>query len=413
MVEAIQCPSCQTRYGLRPARVRTGLRRAQCFRCGDVFHIEPEVKRLLAAMEPAAPAALAPSTTANVPLAALAEAIHAPETHAAEASPALAAHDLALPDLALPDLDLPEPEAAPSPVATAPILSLAHEAAHEAAHAVEPTADLAAFDLPPVPEAPAAEPAPEPEPGGTYASAKDAISRLFGDTPLAPSPAAALRGALSRDTDVDAGLKALEDTLGGVKPEALSTRPFTPAAAPVPELPDLPELPPLPEPPAAPQAHQALAMAESDLPHSASTVRMTAADMVAAVSAGGPRIPEPPEITQDEVTMVLPPPPPPPSEASTDPSALRLRIGEQVYSGLDLPTIAKWIEEGRVLEDHQVTRGMSENWMDAAKVPALRAVFDRMRRTRGAGVDLPPPPSSIGDSGAKRGLFGGMFGKKD
>lgn len=405
MVEAIQCPSCQTRYGLRPARVRTGLRRAQCFRCGDVFHIEPEVKRLLAAMEPAAPAALAPSITANVPLAALAEAIQAPE---AEASPALAAHDLALPDLALPDLDLPEPEAAPSPAATAPILSLAHEAAH----AAEPTADLAAFDLPPVPEAPAAEPAPEPEPGGTYASAKDAISRLFGDTPLAPSPAAALRGALSRDTDVDAGLKALEDTLGGVKPEALSTRPFTSAAAPAPapELPDLPELPPLPELPAAPQA---VPMAEADLPHSASTMRMTAADMVAAVSAGAPRIPEPPEITQDEVTMVLPPPPAPTPEASADPSALRLRIGEQVYSGLDLPTIAKWIEEGRVLEDHQVTRGMSENWMDAAKVPALRAVFDRMRRTRGGGVDLPPPPSSIGDSGAKRGLFGGMFGKKD
>ncbi|MBS1767286.1 MAG: zinc-ribbon domain-containing protein [Acidobacteria bacterium] len=386
MVEAIQCPSCQTRYGLRPARVRSGLRRAQCFRCGDVFHIEPEVKRLLAELEPAA-ASLAPTSTANVPLATLAEAIHAPEA----ASPTLDAHELGLEDLELPE---PEAEAAskawPSPAETAPIPSMAKAEDHPAA-----AREVGASDLAPAPEPETPSPA---DITGTYASAKDAISRLFGDTPLAPSPAAALRGALNqgRMQDVDAGLQALEDTLGGVKPEALSTRPFA-----------APETP-------APQA--AAPMQEADLPHAASTVRLTAAEMVAAVSAAPAMpVPEPPEITQEEVTMVLPPPPSAPTPAldAADPSALRLRIGDQVYAGLDLPTIAKWIEEGRVLEDHQVARGTSENWMDAAKVPALRPVFERLRRARGGVSELPLPPSGIGETGAKRGLFGGMFGKKD
>ena len=382
MVEAIQCPSCQTRYGLKPARVRTGLRRAQCFRCGDIFHIEREVKRLIAELDPA--------DTANVPLATLAEAISTPP------APALEPHDLALGDL-----EIPEP--APEPAKEEPPAPALADMAF--------MSGTASFELPPLPPPPEAEAAPEPaaeiapEPSGTYASAKDAIARLFGDTPLAPSPTAALRGALSqgREMDAEAGLKALEDTLGGVQESKLSTRPFDASAF-------------LPQEPAAP-------MAEADLPHAASTVRLNPSEMLAAMAPQAPvapempemmALPDPPEITQEEVTMVLPPPPPS-APASTDPSALRLRIGDQVYTGLDLPTIAKWIEEGRVLEDHQVARGTSENWMDAAKVPALRAVFDRMRRSRMGGTEPLPiaPPSSITEAAPKRGLFGGMFGKKD
>ena len=369
MVEAIQCPSCQTRYGLRPARVRSGLRRAQCFRCGDVFHIEPEVKRLLTALD-------SPASTASVPLSTLAEAIaQAPESQQpAPTMPALEAHDLALGDL-----ELPEPEPAPSIHATAPVAALAVDEA--------PT-----LDLPPLGE----ETLSIPEPGGTYASAKDAIARLFGDTPLAPSPAEALRGALNqgRSMNMDADLKALEDTLGGVKAEELSTRPIGAMAA----------------------APEATPMEEEDLPHAASTMRINASEMMASMGmapVSAPHAaPEPAEISQEEVTMVLPPPPSPAS-VSTDPSALRLRIGDQVYAGLDLPTIAKWIEEGRVLEEHQVARGTSEVWMDAAKVPALRAVFDRLRRGRMGGGELPPPPPSGPDtSQMKRGLFGGIFGGK-
>ena len=376
MVEAIQCPSCQTRYGLKPVRVRSGLRRAQCFRCGDVFHIELEVKRLLALTE-------SPATTASVPLDTLAEAMaQAPEALEHAAAPALESHDLALGDL-----EIPEPDFAsePAPVSMPEIPAPAADTQGE---------ETMTFELPPLPTP---EEAPEPEPSGTYASAKDAIARLFGDTPPAPSPTEALRGALSqgRNLDMDAGMKALEDTLGGVKSEELSTRPVNPAAFALPAA--------------------ATPMEAEDLPHAASTLRINAPEMMAAMAAPAmpelPAIPEPPEITQEEVTMVLPPPPGP---VSADPSALRLRIGDQVYTGLDLPTIAKWIEEGRVLEEHQVARGMSENWMDAAKVPALRAVFDRLRRARMGGADLPPaPPSSISETAPKRGLFGGMFGKKD
>lgn len=379
MVEAIQCPSCQTRYGLRPARVRTGLRRAQCFRCGDIFHIDAEVKKLLAEVEPV--------STSSVPLSVLAEAMQ----QAPEAQASLEAQDLTLGDLDIPEPDFEAPSA-PSPNETAPIPSMAAAAA-----------------IPEIPEIPAPEPpapeasSPEPEPGGTYASAKDAIARLFGDTPLAPSPTAAIRGALSsgRDLDTEAGMKALEDTLGGVPASALSTKPFI---APVPDVPaDLL---------AAPEAP----MQETDLPHASATVRLSAAEVAAAAGSVTSKAPEPPEITQEEVTMVLPPPPTPtpvPPMDTADPSALRLRIGDQVYGGLDLATIAKWIEEGRVLEDHQVARGTSENWMDAAKVPALRPVFERLRRARMGGDLLAPPSSSIGDTGAKKGLFGGMFGKKD
>lgn len=397
MVEAIQCPSCQTRYGLRPARVRTGLRRAQCFRCGDIFQIEPEVKRMLASLEPAA--------TSNVPLAALAEAIHqapesrGPEHHDTSApTPTLEAHDLALGDLELPEQELEAPPAAgwPSPSETAPIPSMARTPALPMAES-EPggaaESAMAGFELPAAPDltaSPELEAVSAPEetsaPSGSYASARDAIARLFGDTPLAPSPTANLRNAL----DMDAGMKALEDTLGGVKPESLSTQPFMAAAEPT-----------------------AVPMAETELPHASATLRLTAAEVASATGSVTSKAPEPPEITQEEVTVVLPPPPAPVSALDVaDPSALRLRIGDQTYAGLDLPTIAKWIEEGRVLEDHQVARGTSENWMDAFKVPALRPVFERLRRARAGITDtLPPPPSSIADTGPKRGLFGGMFGK--
>ncbi|HET6330636.1 MAG TPA: zinc-ribbon domain-containing protein [Holophagaceae bacterium] len=394
MVEAIQCPSCQTRYGLRQARVRSGLRRAQCFRCGDVFQIEPEVKRLLGLLEPAA--------TSSVPLDVLAEAIHqAPEHHGASAPmPALEAHDLTLGDLEIPEPELEEAPAAalPAPSETAPILSMARMPELPMAEAAPAAAVMADYELPPLPEpAAASQAAPEEAsaPSGSYASARDAIARLFGDTPLAPSPTANLRNAL----DMDAGMKALEDTLGGVKADALSTKPLAAAAQ-------------APEPGAVP-------MAETELPHASATLRLTAAEVASAtgsvMSSGSTlsKASEPPEISQEEVTMVLPPPPAPASTLdAADPSALRLRIGDQTYAGLDLPTIAKWIEEGRVLEDHQVARGVSENWMDAVKVPALRPVFERLRRARAGITDvLPPPPMGIADTGPKRGLFGGMFGK--
>ena len=52
MLESVHCPTCSTHYGLKAPRVRTGLRRARCFRCASVFSIEQEVLRLTSNPEP-------------------------------------------------------------------------------------------------------------------------------------------------------------------------------------------------------------------------------------------------------------------------------------------------------------------------------------------------------------------------
>jgi hypothetical protein len=88
---------------------------------------------------------------------------------------------------------------------------------------------------------------------------------------------------------------------------------------------------------------------------------------------------------------------------------LRLKIGEEVYTGLTMPQLIDWVAEGRILENHQVARQHSENWLDAHKVPGLRPVFERLRRERSAVA--PGPDSAFGDSSPKKGLFGGLFGK--
>ena len=54
VLETLRCPNCSTSFGLRAARVRVGIRRAQCFRCDSVFGIEEVVARLLAPPGPEA-----------------------------------------------------------------------------------------------------------------------------------------------------------------------------------------------------------------------------------------------------------------------------------------------------------------------------------------------------------------------
>jgi len=88
---------------------------------------------------------------------------------------------------------------------------------------------------------------------------------------------------------------------------------------------------------------------------------------------------------------------------------LRLKIGEEIYSGLTMPQLTAWVEEGRILENHLVARQHSENWLEAHKVPGLRPVFERLRRERNSGV--PGSDSGLGDPSPKKSLFGGLFGK--
>jgi hypothetical protein len=99
-----------------------------------------------------------------------------------------------------------------------------------------------------------------------------------------------------------------------------------------------------------------------------------------------------------------------PAPDSPDPTEemLRLKIGDDIYSGLTMPQLIDWVEEGRILESHLVARQHSENWLDAHKVPGLRPVFERLRRERSG---APSQDSGPGDPSPKKSLFGGLFGK--
>ncbi|HEX9081190.1 MAG TPA: hypothetical protein VF768_02870, partial [Holophagaceae bacterium] len=229
-----------------------------------------------------------------------------------------------------------------------------------------------------------------------YASARDAIEKLFGDTPTR-SGVARSSGSGSA-MDVEATLSALEQTLGGVTP---------PAAA--------------PEPPAPSEAP------------STSTVRFSREEVLAAMAGtDAPKAAAEPTVTLRPQDLLSPAPEavqqaasartlvtgplaiPSPSSADTD--LLRLKIGEDLYPGLTLSQVVQWVEEGRVLEGHLVARQFSENWLEAYKVPSLRPVFDRLRRERATPQaasmeELPPPP--LETAPMKKGLFGGLFGGKN
>ena len=204
-------------------------------------------------------------------------------------------------------------------------------------------------------------------PGGSgFASAKDAIAQLLGS---APAPAAPLRMGSRNSLDVDATLDALSSTLG--------------------------------EPPPVP--------AKSDL---SSTVKLTSEEIRVAMAtaseqlkAPAPMPPAPPRAT---------PPPMAESQAIADPSAqgtdlLKIQLEQETCNNVTIEQMTAWIEQGRVLEYHMVARQYSDHWIEAAKVPALRPVFDRMRRVRETQADEPPPaPEPVP---AKRGLFSGLFSR--
>lgn len=316
MLESVRCPSCLTHYGLRPERVHPGLRKARCLTCKDVFKIEEAVQHLLAASAPAEPE---PEALPPVEAAALAE------------PPALPDFD---PALTLGDLEGTEDEILEKTLVVDPV---------------------------PAPAAAAEEPEPL---GGSFASAKDAISKLLGDLPEAPAHGER-RGALrpSQPMDVEATLDALENTLGGT---------------PVKEL----EGPP-------PQG---------------STVKLSAADIQAAMAAGAGPAPQaaPPTVALER--SALPAPTPAPAPAS-DAALLKIEVGGEVYQNATLDQVTAWIEQGRIQEWHMVARQHSENWIEASKVPSLRPIFERVRRQQGGAQDNPFAPT-MDTAPVKKGLFG-------
>ncbi|MBI4913671.1 MAG: zinc-ribbon domain-containing protein [Acidobacteria bacterium] len=393
MMRSVHCPSCDTHYGLRRARVRPGIRRARCYRCGTLFGIEAEVMGLLTSL-----------SGPDVP---------APPLASDFLEPALAEPPPPLPPVAEADLDLPsleELEAATEALEPLEVL--------EPAEALEPDApvmegilspddltgaeaeilDKTLVDFQPE-EHPEVRPTPPQVPpvqdeeeflaaSGSYSSAKDAIAKLLGEAPPPPAyrPHSARGGAAM---DVEATLSALENTLGGV--------PGT-------------------------QTHPPLGsvLQPSDLPPPAgATVQLSRAEVAAAMQQAAPPAPRPsppPEPTvalnldrsAAESTVVLrmaPGGPPPPA---MDPNLLKVQMGTELYSNLTMEQLVGLAEQGRLAEYHMVARQFSDNWLEASKVPGLRPTFERLRKAR---LAEPPPASPLETAPIKKSLFGGLFGK--
>ncbi len=389
MAEAIHCPSCSTRYRLRPERLKASTRRARCLTCQGIFPVGDVVRRLLATD---------PDTTS---------------TTSFRADQVAAAHDLEdLEALEPPSLTLGDLEGAEAEILEKTL--------------VEAPPDLAVA-LPEVKPEPVPPPAPSAFPPeitestlSGYTSARDAIEKLFGDSPALVGGEKA--GKDRSSMDVEATLSALEATLGGTHP--------TPPSA-------------LPEAPFGEGSTDAGTVPPSGLsmPPSTSTVRFTRDEVIAAMAEGGPSTPMVPAAPASEPTVALRasdlmaapdqtqamaaartlmtgplPIPAPPAPGTPEAELLRLKIGEEIYPGLTMSQLTQWVEEGRILEGHLVARQFSEHWLEAHKVPGLRPVFERLRRERSAapgtslGDEFPPPSET---APMKKSLFGGLFGGKN
>ena len=350
VAEAIHCPSCSTRYRLRLERVRLAHRRARCFTCGDIFPVDEAVQRLLIEAFPVEEAP-APEPVPE------AEAVPDPEPMT-ELVPALTLGDLE-----------PEPE------------ELYEEALDE-----EPPAALAdtLADAPLIlpeskdPFLPTEQPAAEADPvtASGYTSARDAIDKLFADTPLQAPAMHFERG--EGPMDMDAALSALDATLP------------SPPAVPETVASGVPGDDPL-----APESPSALSGASN------ATVRISQEELLAALATVPASVVEEP--APEPAFQALP------EAAEVGAELLRLKVGAEIYGGLTMPQLIAWVEEGRILEQHLIARQHSENWLEAFKVPGLRPVFERLRRTRTGSV--PTLESPAPEPEPKKGFLSSLFGR--
>ncbi len=348
MAEAIHCPSCTTRYRLRPERLKPVTRRAKCLSCGGVFPVGDVVQRLLQLPAPNSTAGFEPEVVESIQVEERVLDPVAPED----------------PSLTLGDLEDMDAEILEKTLVAMPT-DLPEE---KVEHAPEFPPEITEATL------------------SGYTSARDAIEKLFRDTPAAGMRVRQDAHAM----DMEAALSALDSTLGTSAPV------HTPEG-------DHPT---------------ASGLSEEDLAGpSTSTMRLSQEDLQAVLDAAPPLPATPAEPTvalrASDFAPHQPPAPrapaPVPDPQEGGPEQLRLRIGEEIYSGLTMPQLIAWVEEGRILENHLVARQHSENWLEAHKVPGLRPVFERLRRERSGGA--PSLDSGIGDGSPKKGLFGGLFGK--
>lgn len=380
MAEAIHCPSCSTRYRLRPERLKPAFRRARCFTCGGVFPVGDVVQRLLF---PAPSGDMAGYHTEDLD----APLPPADDIKAASLDP--------MQGLTLGDLDGVDAEILEKTIIDTPAFL------PEAKVTAPPEAAV------PEPATPAPVPAPAFPPEITestlsgYTSARDAIEKLFGGAPSAQSGLKVNQEPEAMD--MEATLSALESTLGGVSP------------APVPGVThgDSPTF----------GGGSQNALSDEDLAGpSTSTMRLSQEDLLAAiasVAAPAAKSPEPTvplrasdlmTVHEEQAAAAAPRSfAPLPDNPDSGSELLRLKVGEEIYGNLTMPQLIAWVGEGRILETHLVARQHSENWLEAHKVPGLRPVFERMRRERSSGA--PSLDSGIGEIAPKKSLFGGLFGK--
>jgi len=371
VAEAIHCPSCTTRYRLRPERLKPVIRRAKCFTCGSVFPVGDVVRRLLAL-----PAEEIPADSTPNELDAL-DAMDAALQDELDQAPTLT------PSLALGDLENTDPGLLERDLVAAPDAPRETKVAAGRSYPVEITDTTLSG----------------------YTSARDAIDKLFG-----PPPGTDLALHINPDAntmDLEATLAAFEDTLGtsvGMSPSTSK------------EIPD--------------DRAMATALGGDRLGEpSSSTISLSQEDIRAALAAAPPAPPPVPapaptepiaprtsEVTapaEERILIARPTAPrsfaPLPDAPDPGEEMLRLKIGEEIYSGLTMPQLIAWVEEGRILENHLVARQHSENWLEAQKVPGLRPVFERLRRDRSSSASS--LDSGFGDQPPKKSLFGGLFGK--
>lgn len=430
MIESVHCPECQTHYGLRRERVRYGIRRARCFRCEGVFSIEEEVTHLLAAGLPQESSALPflGETFKFSPMAIDSAQVEPPTIESVQLDASTLEPIYQEPSVFDEDsYDLPVPME-PVGLAELPVEMPDSLTLHDLEGAEEEILDKTLVDYRP-PTAPIDLPTPAEVPpgatttgGGGYSSARDAIDKLLGGmgSTTAPTPHHA---RATGSMDVEATLSALDDTLGG-------SRIFQTAPPPPPELPVLDfdtSLMNIPEPLAALKSEAA----------APATVRLSREEIMAAMASapepdqtvGMPiqHFPEAHDELESTLVMLTPPPsfreapvPPPPVtvptafmplEESHDQNLFRVQVGTETLSNLTMEQMTELVTQGRLADYNMVARQFSENWIEAGKVPALRPIFERVRRERLAFE--PPPANTLESEVPKRSLFGGLFGRKE
>ena len=441
MLESVHCPKCATHYALRPARVQRRHRRAKCFTCDQIFPIAEEVQRLSAthAIGDGAMDSLddfGDQSAATVGVDARDLSVQTASTtgttedetrtaHMNAATTTTAEHPLVLPDAAetysegplthLPSLTLLDLEEHDSAMEKTLLVGPEAHPEHRPfpglpalpTHSTEELEALGMGGPPPMPEslaesAPGMEAATFAEGTSTYSSARDAIDKLMAGTPSvqrARPVSMGMRGGTPMD--VETTLDALELTLGGGHTPQFDSS-------------------------MEPGSTSVLSPKELDLAMSAQT-----AEPEPSSSARFMHLEDMPleESSPQARTMMMPlptltPPPPAPTmalvapmpplehhaDAVKDPNLLKIQLETETLSNVAMDQLIQLVEQGRVKEYHLVARQFSENWLEANKVPALRPVFERLRRITQIG---PVPTLANETAPVKKSLFGGLFGSRN